>query len=138
MSQSAHHFHFPVRVYIEDTDAGGIVYYVNYLKFMERARSEWLRYHGLNQSVLLENDTQLVVHQLNCQYRRPAQLDDALTITARIENHQPCRMTFQQEVLRDEELLCVATVEIACLSAKRLRPKAWPSTMQAVLSSNIV
>ncbi|WP_372609545.1 YbgC/FadM family acyl-CoA thioesterase [Halomonas sp.] len=73
-------FHLPVRVYIEDTDAGGIVYYVNYLKFMERARSEWLRQHGFTQRSLFEAGIQLVVHRLECRYAKPARLDDCLDV----------------------------------------------------------
>ncbi|MCL5424787.1 MAG: tol-pal system-associated acyl-CoA thioesterase [Gammaproteobacteria bacterium] len=119
-----------LRVYMEDTDAGGIVYYVNYLKFMERARSEWLRQLGLNQQTLLDEGTQLVVYRLACHYAKPACLDDALDISARVIDVGRCRMTFEQQVWRDEELLCTATVEIACLSTERLRPKAWPAALK--------
>ena len=110
-------FSIPVRVYMEDTDAGGIVYYVNYLKFMERARSEWLRELGLNQQTLLDEGTQ------------------ALTVTANIAEKGRCRMTFEQQVRRDEELLCSATVEIACLNATTLRPKAWPLSLNTTPQS---
>jgi len=122
-------YRLQLRVYMEDTDAGGIVYYVNYLKFMERARSEWLRQMGLNQQTLLDEGTQLVVYRLACHYAKPACLDDALEISAHVVDVGRCRMTFEQQVWRDEELLCTATVEIACLSAERLRPKAWPASL---------
>ncbi|PAU72516.1 tol-pal system-associated acyl-CoA thioesterase [Vreelandella alkaliphila] len=125
-------FTMPVRVYMEDTDAGGIVYYVNYLKFMERARSEWLRTLGLNQQSLLDDGTQLVVYRLACHYSKPARLDDALIVSTNIENVGRCRMTFLQQVQRGEELLCAATVEIACLCAHKMRPKAWPKTLQVL------
>lgn len=128
-------FRLPVRVYMEDTDAGGIVYYVNYLKFMERARSEWLRDLGLDQQTLLDEGTQLVVYRMACHYAKPARLDEALTVTAKIAQQGRCRMTFEQQVRRDEELLCSATVEIACLSAATLRPKAWPSSLNTTPSS---
>ncbi|MDP4558051.1 tol-pal system-associated acyl-CoA thioesterase [Halomonas meridiana] len=128
-------FSIPVRVYMEDTDAGGIVYYVNYLKFMERARSEWLRELGLNQQTLLDEGTQLVVYRMACHYAKPARLDEALTVTAKIAQQGRCRMTFEQQVRRDEELLCSATVEIACLNAATLRPKAWPSSLNTTPSS---
>ncbi|PRY65633.1 4-hydroxybenzoyl-CoA thioesterase/acyl-CoA thioester hydrolase [Vreelandella songnenensis] len=128
-------FSLPVRVYMEDTDAGGIVYYVNYLKFMERARSEWLRELGLDQQTLLDEGTQLVVYRLACHYAKPARLDEALSVTARITETGRCRVTFEQRVERGEELLCSATVEIACLDAKRLRPKAWPAAFQAGLTT---
>ncbi len=122
-------YRLPLRVYMEDTDAGGIVYYVNYLKFMERARSEWLRQLGLHQQTLLDEGTQLVVYRLACHYAKPACLDDALEISADVTDIGRCRMTFAQQVWRDEELLCSATVEIACLSTERLRPKAWPASL---------
>ncbi|MGO2880545.1 MAG: tol-pal system-associated acyl-CoA thioesterase [Halomonas sp.] len=128
-------FSMPLRVYMEDTDAGGIVYYVNYLKFMERARSEWLREQGLNQQTLLDEGTQLVVYRLACHYAKPARLDEALEITARVIDIGRCRVTFEQFVMRGEELLCSATVEIACLSAERMRPKAWPAFFQSRLQT---
>lgn len=124
----------PIRVYMEDTDAGGIVYYVNYLKFMERARSEWLRQQGFNQQVLLNEGTQLVVYRLACHYAKPARLDDTLNVTAEVSAIGRCRMLFEQQAIRHGELLCSATVEIACLDAKRLRPKAWPPTLMALFN----
>ncbi|SNY96071.1 tol-pal system-associated acyl-CoA thioesterase [Halomonas sp. hl-4] len=123
----------PVRIYMEDTDAGGIVYYVNYLKFMERARSEWLRSLGLDQQSLLDAGTQLVVYRLSCHYAKPARLDDALDVTAKVVSIGRCRMTFEQHVWREKERLCAATVEIACLSAQHLRPMAWPSALKSVI-----
>ncbi|MBE0402982.1 tol-pal system-associated acyl-CoA thioesterase [Halomonas citrativorans] len=131
-------FSMPLRVYMEDTDAGGIVYYVNYLKFMERARSEWLREQGLNQQTLLDEGTQLVVYRLACHYAKPARLDEALEITARVTDIGRCRVTFEQFVMRGEELLCSATVEIACLSAERMRPKAWPASFQSQLQTLVI
>jgi len=128
-TSTKHGYRLPLRVYMEDTDAGGIVYYVNYLKFMERARSEWLRQLGLNQQTLLDEGTQLVVYRLACHYAKPARLDDALEISAQVSQVGRCRMTFEQQVWRNEELLCSATVEIACLSTQRLRPKAWPASL---------
>ncbi|MBR2514533.1 MAG: tol-pal system-associated acyl-CoA thioesterase [Halomonas sp.] len=125
----SHGFTMPIRVYMEDTDAGGIVYYVNYLKFMERARSDWLRELGINQQMLLDEGTQLVVYRLACHYAKPARLDDQLMVSASVETVGRCRMTFEQQVQRNEELLCAATVEIACLSAKTLKPKKWPATL---------
>ncbi|RDB43300.1 tol-pal system-associated acyl-CoA thioesterase [Halomonas sp. DQ26W] len=127
-------FRLPVRVYIEDTDAGGIVYYVNYLKYMERARSEWLRHHGFTQSDLLEAGIQLVVHRLECRYAKPALLDDALEATAVIHSPGHCRASFRQTVTRNGEPLCEATVHIACLDADHLKPTPWPSAIAAVLN----
>ncbi|MFQ3787439.1 tol-pal system-associated acyl-CoA thioesterase [Halomonas sp. A29] len=127
-------FHLPLRVYIEDTDAGGIVYYVNYLKFMERARSEWLRQRGFTQRELLEAGIQLVVHRLDCRYAKPARLDDDLSVTATVESSGRCRLSFLQTVTRDGEPLCEARVDIACVDAVRLKPTPWPPALAAVLN----
>ncbi|PMR74963.1 tol-pal system-associated acyl-CoA thioesterase [Billgrantia endophytica] len=127
-------YRFPVRVYIEDTDAGGIVYYVNYLKYMERARSEWLRHHGITQRELFEAGIQLVVHNLECRYAKPARLDDALEVSAVIQSRGHCRLSFAQAVTRSGEPLCEARVDIACLDAVRLKPTPWPPALAAVLN----
>ncbi len=132
-------FTIPVRVYIEDTDAGGIVYYVNYLKFMERARSEWLRASGLDQRALLEAGIQLVVHRLDCRYAKPARLDDELSVSAEVVEHSACRVRFRQTVSAQKmsaakEPLCEASVDIACVDAQRLRPIRWPTAIASVLN----
>ncbi|MGR2736964.1 tol-pal system-associated acyl-CoA thioesterase [Billgrantia sp. Q4P2] len=127
-------FRLPLRVYIEDTDAGGIVYYVNYLKFMERARSEWLRHHGFTQRELLEAGIQLVVHRLDCRYAKPARLDDDLSVSAVVESSGRCRLRFAQSVQRGGEPLCEARVDIACVDAARLKPTPWPPALAAVLN----
>jgi len=127
-------FSMPARVYMEDTDAGGIVYYVNYLKFMERARSEWLRHYCINQQALLVENTQLVVYRLTCHYAKPALLDDALTVTAVVTDVGRCKATFEQVVEREGELLCRATVEIACLNARTMKPKRWPAQVLKVFN----
>src|SRR5690554_337260 len=128
-------FSLPLRVYIEDTDAGGIVYYVNYLKFMERARSEWLRRLGFTQRELFAAGIQLVVHRLDCRYKLPARLDDELMATAAIESSGACRLRFRQTIMRGGERLCEAAVDIACLDATRLKPVPWPPALAAVLKA---
>ncbi len=127
-------FTLPVTVYIEDTDAGGIVYYVNYLKYMERARSEWLKQYGVTQSGLLDAGIQLVVHRLECRYAKPARLDDRLLVSAEIVEQSRCRLTFRQQVTASGEPLCEADVDIACLDASRLRPTRWPAALAAALN----
>jgi len=126
-------FAIPVTVYIEDTDAGGIVYYVNYLKYMERARSEWLRASGLTQRALFDDGIQLVVHRLTCRYAKPARLDDRLRVTAAVVEATSCRVRFHQQVLAGGEPLCDADVDIACVDATRLRPTRWPAALAAAL-----
>ena len=133
--EDSQEFSLPLRVYIEDTDAGGIVYYVNYLKFMERARSEWLRRLGFTQRELLAAGIQLVVHRLDCRYALPARLDDELIATAAIESSSACRLRFRQTVMRGGERLCEAAVDIACLDATRLKPVPWPPALAAVLKA---
>ncbi|SFU29062.1 tol-pal system-associated acyl-CoA thioesterase [Halomonas korlensis] len=128
-------FQWPVRVYIEDTDAGGIVYYVNYLKYMERARSEWLRVSGITQQALLDSGIQLVVYRLECRYAKPARLDDSLDISVEIMSQGRCRLQFGQTVAREGESLCEARVDIACVDAKRFKPTQWPSALAAALIS---
>jgi len=127
-------FRFPVRVYIEDTDAGGIVYYVNYLKYMERARSEWLRARGITQHALFESGVQLVVHRLECRYAKPARLDDALEVSAEVLTAGRARLQFGQVVTRRGEPLCEARVDIACIDAARLRPIPWPPALAELLA----
>ncbi|SFH73450.1 tol-pal system-associated acyl-CoA thioesterase [Modicisalibacter xianhensis] len=127
-------FCMPVRVYIEDTDAGGIVYYVNYLKYMERARTEWLRQYGLTQKELLDRGVQLVVHHLSCRYAKPARLDDELQVSAQVVERSACRLAFHQRVMARGEPLCEADVHIACVDATRLRPVRWPSALAEVLN----
>ncbi|MFP5382843.1 MAG: YbgC/FadM family acyl-CoA thioesterase, partial [Gammaproteobacteria bacterium] len=93
-------FCIPVRVYIEDTDAGGIVYYVNYLKFMERARTEWLRALGFQHYTLLDEDFLFVVRHADVDYRRPARIDDELAVSAAVERLGRASIFFRQQVVR--------------------------------------
>ncbi len=122
-------FTLPVRVYIEDTDAGGIVYYVNYMKFMERARTEYLRTLGYQHYVLAEDNFQFVVHTANVQYRQPARIDDALDVTARISKLGKATLLFDQQVRRGNTLLCQAEIKVACVTADTLKPTAIPSAL---------
>lgn len=124
----------PIRVYIEDTDAGGIVFYANYLHFMERGRTEWLRDLDLEQGVLLAQGVQLVVSRLECRYLRPALLDDQLVVETAVSACQRTRITFSQRVLKDGECLCEGQVHVACISAKTQRPMRLPDDFQAVIA----
>lgn len=127
MTESA--FRLPVRVYIEDTDAGGIVYYVNYLKFMERARTEWLRTLGYQHYALAGDDFLFVVHSCSVRYHRPARIDDALVVTATLRRLGKATLDFAQQVWRGDELLCEAEVRVACVSAEGVRPTAMPEAL---------
>ncbi|HEY8266132.1 MAG TPA: tol-pal system-associated acyl-CoA thioesterase [Steroidobacteraceae bacterium] len=123
-------FSFPVRVYWEDTDAGGVVYYASYLKFLERARSEWLRALGIDQ-VKLQRDERLqfVVVEANIRYHRPARFDDELVVSVTLEELRGASLALAQDVRRGEgagELLISAKIRAACIDADNLRPRPLP------------
>lgn len=130
----SHVNHCPIRVYIEDTDAGGIVFYANYLRFMERGRTEWLRDHEVQQAPLLACGVQLVVSRLECRYLRPASLDDQLIVETSVRACQQTRVIFAQRVLKDGECLCEGVVHVACISADTQRPKRLPDDIQAKIA----
>jgi acyl-CoA thioester hydrolase len=125
---------WPIRVYYEDTDAGGIVFYANYLKFFERARTEWLRTCGIEQCRLAsETGTQFIVRSTALDYHAPARLDDVLTIVSRIERLGRASVEFEQQAWRDETLLATGTVRVGCVDATTLRPTAIPPPVLAAL-----
>ena len=133
MSESAAEFVWPVRVYYEDTDAGGVVYYANYLRFMERARTEWLRALGLEQSELLAGDAVLfVVRRAEVDYRKPARYDDALEIRSRMELRPPLRILFHQRV-ECNGLLVEGKIEVVCVNAQTFRPVMLPQRVQRLI-----
>ncbi|MYM74989.1 tol-pal system-associated acyl-CoA thioesterase [Duganella sp. FT109W] len=122
-------FIWNVRVYYEDTDAGGIVYYANYLKFFERARTEWLRALDVNQHTLLaEHDTLFVVKSVSAEYHAPAKLDDELKLTVSIEKLGRASIVFRQEAWCGQLLLNTARVKVGCVDSA-LRPRAVPAAV---------
>lgn len=125
-------FKFPVRVYWEDTDAGRVVYYASYLKFLERARTEWLRALGIDQVQLLrEERLQFVVVEANVRYHRPARFDDELVVSVTLESMRGASISMGQEVRRAGELLVSATVRAACIDAETLKPRPLPRALTA-------
>ena len=124
------------RVYFEDTDAGGIVYYVNYLKFMERARTERLRDLGFLQSTLAEEGLLFVVHSAEARYHAPAKLDDELLVSAEVIELNRASLRFRQQVRRatDDVLLCEGQFMVACVRADNLKPRAIPQTLHAAFA----
>ena len=123
-----------IRVYYEDTDAGGVVYYANYLKFFERARTEWLRELGLDQSLLAETERRLfVVKNVEIQYRRPARLDNQLIIRTQVGHMGRASIQFGQKALRGEELLCDGTITVCCVDADSFRPVDLGPTIRSLL-----
>lgn len=123
----------PVRVYIEDTDAGGIVYYVNYLKFMERARTELLRSLGFGKTAIFDDELMFVVHSTQIKYLSPARLDELLDVTATVEKTGRSFMLFEQQVRRNGELLCQADVKIACVNQTSMQPSRMPGHLLSAL-----
>ena len=120
-------FVWPIRVYYEDTDSGGVVYHSNYLNFMERARTEWLRSLVFEQDELISHHQCLfAVHSMQLNFRRPARFNDALQVRSQLIKAAGASMTFEQKIYRDNELLCEATVKIACLDSNRFRPQSIP------------
>lgn len=123
-----------VRVYYEDTDAGGVVFYANYLKFLERARTEWLRDLGVNQSGLAASEQRLfVVRALDMSYRKPAKLDDLLTIRSRVTKLGRASIHFAQRVERNGELLAEGNIQVCCVDAVHMRPAELPADIRAKL-----
>ena len=131
-------FQWPARVYWEDTDGGGIVYYANYLRFLERSRTEWLRSLGFSQQEMArEPGVLFMVVNLSVDYRRPARLDDELLITCEPRADGAVCMRFAQRVLRGAEPapLLTAEVRVACVDARTLRPTKLPDPLRLVLNS---
>ncbi|TZF80926.1 tol-pal system-associated acyl-CoA thioesterase [Cognatilysobacter lacus] len=125
----------PVRIYWEDTDAGGVVYHARYVAFMERARSEWMRANGHGQSSLQDAGVVFAVRAMTLDFLRPARLDDALDVSVSLAECRGASLVFRQEILRDGERLLAATVRIAALDAGTFRPRPIPSALLAQLAS---
>jgi len=128
-------FVWPVRVYYEDTDSGGVVYHANYLRFMERARTEWLRSLGFEQDRLIaEEGIIFAVRSMNLDFLRPARFNDALEVTAAFARIGGASVVFEQTVRRGEEALCRGSVKVASLDAESLRPRAVPEVVATALA----
>jgi acyl-CoA thioester hydrolase len=137
-SESEPAFSLPVRVYYEDTDSGGMVYYANYLKFMERARTEWLRNLGFEQNELRSREGLLLaVRRAEIDYLRPALFNDLLTVTIDLCTSGGASLVFEQEIRReaDEALCCRGRTKVACLSDKTLRPSRIPDNLLAEIAN---
>ena len=129
--------HHPIRVYYEDTDAGGIVYYANYLKFAERARTEMLREAGFHHTAMMAGEgIMLAVRRVSAEYLRPARLDDALEVTTSVTGLGAATIDLDQCILRETQELCRVHVTIACVGRDG-RPVRLPTELRAMLSSNM-
>jgi acyl-CoA thioester hydrolase len=123
-------FIWPVRVYYEDTDAGGVVFYANYLKFFERARTEMLRAMGYEQDELIATKGIIfVVRSVQIDYLSPARFNEQLQVSAKVSLAKKASLTFEQVITRGHDVLCKGSVRIACLDARTMRPKVIPETL---------
>jgi acyl-CoA thioester hydrolase len=129
-------FTWTVRVYYEDTDAGGIVYYANYLKFFERARTEWLRALGIHQQDLLDQDgVAFVVRSASVEYISAARLDDELKLTLSVEKLGRASIQFFQQAWRGDTLLSSANVKVGCVDKAAMRPRSLPDFVAAKMQA---
>ncbi|HSI58224.1 MAG TPA: tol-pal system-associated acyl-CoA thioesterase [Ideonella sp.] len=130
-------FSHPVRVYWEDTDAGGVVFYANYLKFFERARTEWLRGEGFGQQRMVEETgVVFIVTQTHVRYLRPARLDDELRLTVDRAEVGRARLVVEQQAWRGDELLCEGSIHLACVQQGTFRPCRIPTAIFDRLTSD--
>lgn len=130
-------FDFPQRVYFEDTDAGGVVYHAQYVKFLERARTEWLRYLGFTNSELERKYKMLfIVSEIAVEFVKPARLDDSINISVGIENLGRVRLTFHQEIRRGEEVLVKARVSVATVATESFKPIEIPADVRKKMEAS--
>ena len=130
-------FSLPIRVYIEDTDAGGIVYYVNYLKYLERARTELMRTFGLERAAVSDAGWNFVVSDVSLSYKEPARLDDQLHATAVISAVGGATVTFHQTVRRDDVVLVAGDIQIACIDRGTGRPKRLDADLRQQIEATL-
>lgn len=124
-------FRWPIRIYYENTDAGGVVYHSEYLKFYERARTEWLRNLGFEQPELLSREGVLfVVRSMQIKYLQPARFNELLEVSSRLVELGRSRLVFEQELVRGSEVLNQATVEVVCVSGVTFRPTMLPTSIR--------
>ncbi|MCW9710531.1 tol-pal system-associated acyl-CoA thioesterase [Avibacterium sp. 21-586] len=128
-------FCVPMRVYYEDTDAGGVVYHARYLHFFERARTDYLRELGFSQQALLEeHKLAFVVKTMQIDYRLAAKLDDLLTVETEVSGIKGATILFSQQIKRNDVLICTAEVKVACVDLTKMKPVAIPQEMKAALT----
>jgi acyl-CoA thioester hydrolase len=131
-------YSFPVRVYFENTDAGGVVYHGEYLKFLERARTEWLRHLGFDHQALARNHRMVfVVTSLNIDFLKAARLDDTLAVSVRLESLGKVRCVFVQEVRRDDEVLVRARVTVASVAGESFKPVEIPEPLRRKMEASL-
>ncbi len=131
-------YSFPVRVYFENTDAGGVVYHAEYLKFLERARTEWLRHLGFDHQALARNHRIVfVVTQAVVDFMKPARLDDAVAVSVQLESLGKVRCVFTQEIRREAELLVRAKITVACVTGEHFKPAEIPEALRRKMQASL-
>lgn len=136
MSKSHHIFTLPVRVYFQDTDAGGVVYHASYVNFMERARTEWMRGFGFtNAGLMKELGVVFVVRSLKLDYLKPALLDDLLTVSVQLKEIGRSRVTLHQTMMRGEEKLVEAEIHLVSIALGTFKPVSVPNVLRDQLSA---
>jgi len=132
-------FDWPIRVYYEDTDSGGVVYHSNYLNFMERARTEWLRALGFEQTHMkVDLNVIFVVHSMNIQFKRPALFNDMLNVQSKVAKVGHGSIEFLQTILRDQQVLIEARVKVACVQASVFKPVAIPAIIKDSIQNSTI
>ena len=129
-------FIWPIRVYYEDTDAGGVVYYANYLKFFERARSEWLNHLKIDQAYLLNEGVAFVVRKAEIDFFSPARLNEKLEVISTIKDLRGVSLIFEQQLFKQgerQQVLCEAQIKVACLQLESFTPCRIPATVREEL-----
>jgi len=136
MPENNKQYGWQVRVYYEDTDSGGVVYHSNYLNFMERARTEWLRALGLEQTTLKDElGVIFVVHSMTIAFKQPAKFNDLLEVSSAVERMGHGSILFLQKIMRDGQLLVQAQVKLACVDALTLKPTVIPQSVKLKMES---
>ena len=129
-------FSLPIRIYFEYTDSGGVVYHSNYLKFMERARTEWLSALGIDQRHLKQdNHIMFVVHRIDIQYKLPARFNDNLIVKSELKDIGSSKIEFRQMIYRENEMLIDASVDVACIDSEKFKPVRIPPTIKQAMES---
>lgn len=129
--------HFPIRVYYEDTDAGGVVYHANYVCFFERARTEFLRQAGFSQQLLLSENIAFVVKKLEIDYKTPARLDDLLSVETEIRAVKKATIIFEQKLWREDVCLSHAVVSVASVDLTKMKPIAIPQAIREAINGEL-
>ena len=129
-------FSLPIRIYFEDTDSGGVVYHSNYLKFMDRARTEWLSALGIDQGHLKQDKhIMFVVHRIDIQYKLPARFNDNLIVKSELKDIGSSKIEFRQMIYRENEMLIDASVDVACIDSEKFKPVRIPPTIKQAMES---